>query len=253
MITQKLIQKRINNWWGYGSFEAPVWFVGIEEGLADTTEPELEDRLQSTKTDEKKLTDIRGEEMRNIPTHMKFFLGENPPLQSLWKYYIRLYLYLKNSVVPKENKVREYQKNRFANPSLKETSCLDLMPLPSRGANASCWVYSKYNINNLESRSKYIQAYRPVRIAKLKNLINNYQPKLVVFGSASKEYLKLWEDVIGIKAQRITRRTLFARNADTVFLIIPNGGQSGLSYEELDNLVDRIRKEVSLNDHLAFK
>ena len=32
MITQKLIKRRIENFWGYGSFEAPVWFVGMEEG-----------------------------------------------------------------------------------------------------------------------------------------------------------------------------------------------------------------------------
>ena len=31
MINKELIQNRIDNFWGYGSLDAPVWFIGIEE------------------------------------------------------------------------------------------------------------------------------------------------------------------------------------------------------------------------------
>jgi hypothetical protein len=42
-----LIIERIKNFWGYGSFSAPVWFVGMEEGLnPDIDVQELNLRFQ---------------------------------------------------------------------------------------------------------------------------------------------------------------------------------------------------------------
>ena len=48
MIDEDIVHRRMKQFWGYRSFEAPVWFVGMEEGLGDTDEKELELRFQAT-------------------------------------------------------------------------------------------------------------------------------------------------------------------------------------------------------------
>ena len=45
MITGELVGRRIANFWGYGSFGSPVWFVGMEEGLGP--EREIEERFRA--------------------------------------------------------------------------------------------------------------------------------------------------------------------------------------------------------------
>ena len=42
MLTSDILQDRIKNFWGYGSLDAKVWFVGMEEGLGPTVDTELE-------------------------------------------------------------------------------------------------------------------------------------------------------------------------------------------------------------------
>jgi hypothetical protein len=45
MKTTEIIHRRIANFWGYGSFSASAWFVGMEEGLGPETE--LEQRFRA--------------------------------------------------------------------------------------------------------------------------------------------------------------------------------------------------------------
>jgi len=45
MITAELVERRIANFWGYGSFGSPAWFVGMEEGLGPETE--IEERFRA--------------------------------------------------------------------------------------------------------------------------------------------------------------------------------------------------------------
>jgi len=45
MITAELVERRIANFWGYGSFGSPAWFVGMEEELGPVTE--IEERFRA--------------------------------------------------------------------------------------------------------------------------------------------------------------------------------------------------------------
>ena len=40
-IREDYIRWRLENFWGYGSFDASVWFVGMEEGLSNGGEDYL--------------------------------------------------------------------------------------------------------------------------------------------------------------------------------------------------------------------
>ena len=73
MITADLVHRRIANFWGYRSFEAPVWFVGMEEGLGPETE--LEERFRAA--DGKTIIDMR-RDMTRVQQHMRRFQPPAP-------------------------------------------------------------------------------------------------------------------------------------------------------------------------------
>ncbi|MFH1233379.1 MAG: hypothetical protein V1649_01870 [Patescibacteria group bacterium] len=236
-----LLQNRINNFWGYGSLEAPVWFVGMEEGLNPTIDTEeLEERLKVA--DGKTTIDMRCD-MAHLTGHIKWF-QPNAPIQSTWKYPIALYLYLKNHRIPTQEEIREHQANILGDSILKETSTIELMPLPSQKANESTWLYGKYNIKGLGSRKEYLSLYKPRRVQELKHLIEKYSPRLVIFYSVL--YLPEWSEIIGIKPEPISTQMYFARSKKTSFCVLPQGSSFGMSYKRLYEYTKKIEKRILL-------
>jgi len=250
MITADIIQNRIEKFWGYGSLESPVWFIGMDERF---------DPLESQEMLEKQFryaeaSMINGmlnasRSKRNEWKHlanMGPFLADGD-LQTTWKYPIALYLYLHSGIPLTINErgyvIKEYQRNILADTDKKETVTLELSPLPCQSTKEKDWLYKSSGLKGLSSRSEYERNYLPNRAEKLKKLIQKYKPGLIIFYSI--KYLNFWEKVIGEMPQIITKRTRFASNKDTAFCVIPNGGQSGLSYDELYEYADRIKNQIT--------
>lgn len=240
MLTSNLIQNRIKNFWGYGSLNAPVWYVGMEEGLGPTTDTEeLEIRFKAA--DGKITVDMR-KDMAHLVGHMKWF-QKNSPIQATWKYPIALYLYLKNHRIPTKEDIREHQGLILGDKEKKESTTIELMPLPSQKAHESTWLYKKYGVIGLDTRKEYLNTYKPKRVKELKNLIEKYSPKLVIFYSI--EYLPEWTEIIGQKPKEITKQMYYIQKEETNFCILPQGASFGMSYKRLYEYADKINKRSS--------
>lgn len=241
MITANIIQKRLELFWGYGNFEAPVWFVGMEEGLGkNTSVKELEARFVAA--DGKMTVDMR-RDMAQVPDHIRFF-KESAPVQASWKYPIALYLYLKNRKEPSKQDIRDYQMYMLGDSELKNDAAIELMPLPSHKANEDTWIYDKYGIFGLGSRSEYLNAYKPKRVRELANLIEIHSPKLVIF--YSKSYLPDWIQIIGEKPKEIISQMYFIKNCKTSFCVIPQGVARGMSYARIYEFAQNICDEAKI-------
>lgn len=235
MITAELVHRRIANFWGYGSFGAPVWFVGMEEGLDPETE--LEARFQTA--DGKTTIDIR-RDMAAVPQHMRWFQPPAPPIQQNWKYPIALYLYLKNGRPPSPEEVRAYQLDILGDVEHKDSCVVELMPLPARSTGDADWRYSSF----VGSRQQYLQEYKPGRVRQLRALIASHGPRLVIFHSLT--YLPDWTLVIGSSLRQITKQMYFAAGDGTAFCVIPNANSRGMSYDRLYEFGGHVRSRVHL-------
>lgn len=241
MITPELIKRRIENFWGYGSLDAPVWFVGMEEGLGPTTDTEeLEIRFRAA--DGKVTIDMRLD-MGHLVGHMKWFRKDSP-IQATWKYPIALYLYLKNRQAPSKEDIRYHQGLVLGDISQCESTTIELMPLPSRKASESTWLYKEYGVPSLDSRKKYLETFKPARVQELKQLVAMHSPKLVIFYSIG--YLPEWTEVIGKKPDEVTAQMYFAMSEKTAFCVLPQGASFGMSYERLYEFAEKIRGKVTL-------
>lgn len=239
MITPELIERRLKNFWGYGSFDSPVWLIGMEEGLGPAADfNELGVRFRAA--DNKMITDMR-HDMRELPEHMKWFQGKFP-IQPTWKYPIALYLYLRYKKIPSRQQIREFQGLVLGDSKIKECSTIELMPLPSRDINESTWLYKEFDIPGLSTRKEYIEAHKSRRRKELKNLIEQHSPKLVIFYSLL--YLPDWIEIIGNPPEKITEQMYFSKSSKTVFCILPQGVSYGMSYKRLYDFAEKIADKV---------
>jgi hypothetical protein len=172
MIDDDIMERRIRTFWGYGSPEAPVWFVGMEEGLSlQTSDSELYQRFLSA--DEKIFIDLR-RDMRKVRDHIDWFEpyieGRRPRIQPYWRFLFVLYLFLKTRGEPSTEEIRKYQGTLLADDQAKETAALELMPLPSNKADDSTWIYAKYSALSFKNRGAYIAKYKAGRTRACRHL-----------------------------------------------------------------------------------
>lgn len=110
MKMREVIQNRLNNFWGYGSLEAPTWFIGMEPGLGNANQTEIENCLKISNGHT--TIDIR-KDIEKVPTHSKFLNGKHPPIQPTLKYPILLHLLLQaeefSTDEDRKEKIRNYQ------------------------------------------------------------------------------------------------------------------------------------------------
>jgi hypothetical protein len=235
MITSDVVHRRINDFWGYCTFDAPVWFVGMEEGLGD--EKDLEERFRAA--DGKTTIDIR-KDMTRVPLHKMYFQPPKPPIQPTWKYPITLYLYLKNGRAPSLEEIRKHQLDVLGDVARKETHVIELMPLPARSTAASDWPYQ----NCVGTRQQYLAKYKLARVRQLRTIVATHPPRLVIFHSLT--YLTDWECVIGLPPTEVTPQMYFASANETSYYVIPYANSRGMSYKRLYQFAERVRSQVSL-------
>lgn len=240
ILEPELVQSRIRTFWGYGSLDAPTWFVGMEEGLEpDATLAHLAERFRVA--DGKITTDMR-RGMEKVYGHTRWF-NENALVQPTWKYPIALYLYLKTNRIPTKEEIRDFQALRLGDSEARETMNVELMPLPSNKAHERTWLYGALGIPGLATRSEYIATYKPERVRKLRKLFHTYQPKLAIFYSLT--YLSDWAAVIGSEPEEITKGMYFAQTNSTACCIIPQSASFGMSYARLYEFAEKVRGKIN--------
>lgn len=233
-----LVQKRIQTFWGYGSLDAPVWFVGMEEGVHHKeTAEEFTERFKATAG--KATVDIR-KDMRAVPNHTQWFIP-HPKIQPTWKYLIALFLYLQSGTKPTTEEIRTYQEKRLGDTMLKETALLELMPLPASSLKKKAWLYATLGIPELTTRDVYLAQYKQERVNKLQLLIQKHQPNIVVFYSLM--YQPDWESVIGREVDEVSKDMYFVHKEHTSFCVIPQSAMPGMSYARLYEFADLVKSK----------
>lgn len=193
LIQEKALKHWIDHFYGYGSWQAPVWFIGYEEGGGDVPEEVAEKFNYFFNThaaaQQPTLCDIR-EMYRYITFHIEgpkadlftnrydYRFSNNAVLHGVWKNLIAFRCGYQNESLPD---VLEYQKTFFASTSSHQEALLQLYPLPSPHNHA--WYYSWLDMPPfpfLKSRSLYEAHVYEHRINHILESINTHKPELVL-------------------------------------------------------------------------
>jgi len=200
LIKEQTLEHWIREFYGFGSFNAPVWFIGYEESGGDLPE-DVAERLDYfynlNSKNRQPLCDLRdlyknvvfrseGQRTKLFKTMYDYRFGESAVLHGLWKNLIAFthgYLGLK---LPD---LLTYQKESFARTN---EALIQLYPLPSPHNHA--WYYSWLDLPQksfLTTRKTYEQHLYPQRIQTILEKIKEHKPKVVMmFGMNNINNLK---------------------------------------------------------------
>ncbi|HVX90893.1 MAG TPA: hypothetical protein VHC20_04680 [Candidatus Paceibacterota bacterium] len=164
----------LENFLGYGRLDAPVWFVGMEEGgggpdniRARLKFGQVEDCAEAHRT-------------LRIPQYHR---AERPVIQRTWGQMVRFMLVLQRRECSADE-VRAYQASQLGR-SHGQTMLLELMPVPKRSLNERECV----DLLPCYAVDGYRDEVRKKRIRLLRSVIARHEPLLVLcYGKAYWEH-----------------------------------------------------------------
>jgi hypothetical protein len=193
LIQESQLQHWIDHFYGYGSWEAPIWFVGYEENGGDAPE-EVAEKLNYFQqahpaSDGATLCDIRelnkhvilraeGPRAEKFTNHYEYRFGSKAKtLHGAWKNLIAFQHAYRNKKTPN---LLTYQRNSFLSSSARE-ALIQFYPLP---AHNHAWYYSWLQLSSqfkyLKTRSSYEQHVYASRVKNIFTNVKNHKPEVVL-------------------------------------------------------------------------
>jgi hypothetical protein len=187
LIQENALKHWIDTFYGYGSWQAPFWFVGYEESGGDAPEEVAEkfNYFYNLQAPNAALCDIRelyshvafridGPRAEKFATLHDHRFGSDATLHGAWKNIIAFVHGYQHATLPD---LLTYQKNSFA---LQTEALIPLYPLPG---HSHAWYYSWLDMPQfpfLKSRALYLEYVYTSRMQCILQNIRIHKPKLVM-------------------------------------------------------------------------
>ncbi len=231
----------MNGFFGYGNLKAPYWFIGKEEGGGKDLEENFRRILTWEYFGKPTTVDM-------IDYHIKLGFTDKQlnNIQATWTKLVQILLTMEGKEGSKEER-RSYQRNHLGR--LKGNNCcLELMPMASRSTGLWLWesIFRDYFDQN--NREAYLTTTVPMRITKLKTLIKQYAPRLVLFYSTQKDYVERWEEVAGgkdwqwIQLSKVMKYGWY-KQGSTLYVITTHPTMKGITNDDFP-IVGRLIKNT---------
>jgi hypothetical protein len=264
-IDEKALRHWIENFYGYGSWDAKIWFIAYEESGGDVPE-DVAERInyfaavhpekQATLCDirvlyRKVLARLDGPRADKFKTLYDHRFGKQAVQHGGWKNLIAFAHAYRNKKMPD---LLQYQQHSFADVKKANEAFINLYPLPAPHNHA--WYYSWLDMPGLSfirKRNVYEDTVFDNRILTVLKNIQAYKPELVLmFGMNNINRLKksiqdFFPDAAFTTSKAVKQRTPQFHRADvngTTLLIttqVPtlrhNRQETGFDWEEFAGTV----------------
>ncbi len=224
-LNDALLGDFADTFYGYGNYEAPYWFVGIEEGGGNDCN-DIAIRLD--------VWQCRGrhevEDLAAFHDKIKIdrFFADPVKSQTTWNKLIRILLSSKG-VTTDLRAVKEYQSTKLGR-STGETCLIELLPLPS--PSTAMWLLAQWTVlPQLKTKKGYEKYYTPRRANHIKQRIIEYKPRVVVFYGVDPHLLTWWQHIAGTAFSLLQVdgvNVWIAQGESTLFVITMHPAAKGL-------------------------
>ncbi|HUP60720.1 MAG TPA: hypothetical protein VNA69_09915 [Thermoanaerobaculia bacterium] len=236
------VEAFIKQFYGYGSWAAPVWFVGMEEGGGSSID-EIRRRIGAwTARGRHTLEDLHEyHEAIGITRH----IGEHAALQPTWAKLIHVLLGMTGDPATTDT-VRRYQTDVLGRHG--GTTCLiELLPLPSPGISA--WLYgSATTLAYLANRDLYRAHVVADRIRAIREHLRVHRPRAVV--CVGRTYDGYWQELAGAPLSEVRNEKYATVVRDGImFLAVQHPVAPGVSNAYFRSIGARIAAYASSARH----
>lgn len=236
MLDDTLVTSFMSGFYGYGSYSADYWFVGMEEGGADSAE-EIVDHLEHwDRRGRNELEDLR--DFQVTKGNVDYFTA-TPKLQSTWAGLVRIVLGTERAEAS-ASEVKVYQANSLGRQQ-GNTCLLELLPLPS--PTTGHWLYADLSsLSFLADRATYREHVVEQRVEHIRGLITSHRPRAVIFYGVT--YVRWWQQIAGVEFHKgsVDEKAVYtAEGADTSFVIMmhPASYVRNRYFQEIGELLAR--------------
>jgi hypothetical protein len=191
LIEEERLTYWIENFYGYGAWQARIWFIGYEEGSGDLPEEVAEkfNYLYNGQRTWTSLCDIRelyrhvvfrqsGSKANLISNHYEYRFDRHATLHGVWKNLIAFAHGYRNESLPD---ILTYQKEQFLVPDAGREALIKLYPLPCPHNHG--WYYSWLDLPQLDflkSRALYEERVYEMRIQRILENMAAHRPDVVL-------------------------------------------------------------------------
>ena len=213
---------------GYGNLNAPLWFLGMEEGIggqAGLAEVEKNIRIRAERFSQV-------EDLAAAHDHFDYDVRVQPKFTSVWVWMAKFTRAILHQAGDWRDVTlaKDYVRNKLGR-SNSETLLTEIMPLPALGL--SHWFYEDW-----ASREAYMQLVLPQRQQQIRELIKAYQPRYVLaYGS---RYHPYYHSLMTSAPTAIphAQNILIGKSHQTTMILMPFFGQGALSTADAQKLID---------------
>lgn len=227
MANNECLEEMAREWYGYGRWEAPYWFIGPEPGNPEGEN--LKERCGAwSKLGRGELLDCKNHHVafgwcdwhREIPP---------PPTQPTWRPLIRLLLSFLKGTEPTLEEIRRYQElhwgmRRDKAPNEDRTCVIELCSLAAKNLKVK---------KNVEFDP---DSFREARIQAIKTRIDMYKPRLVVMYGVKNS--KHWGEIA--KQPLVSDEPI--KIGPTCFVLAPHPVSRGRRNADWVMLAERLRQ-----------
>jgi hypothetical protein len=220
--------------YGYGCWDAPLWFVGMEEGGGESLD-EIGRRLDAWDGSDD-LADLR--EFHMLTGEDRWF-RERPRIQSSWGKLIRTALCAEQRPCTTDQ-VRRYQRDELARRS-GSVALIELFPLPSPSTNQ--WLYGQCQIPEITTRQTSRESLAPLRLRTIRERIATHQPRAVMF--YGKTYRSYWEQIAATPFPDAPGHDFEIADSDATYILAPHPAAHGVTNQTFCRLGQQIAASSS--------
>lgn len=219
------------NFLGYGNLSAPVWFIGIEEGLGNMSSDEVVRNLRARGTF-KEVMDLHEAHCKLHEKGHQIDIEKNPPDTQVWRWMAKIMLARQGCKDWIDSEGAESYVRFHLGRICGHTFMTELSPIPAKSTGDKNWMkWFENHCSNLDEklRQRRLRLREEIR----KNLKENSRTRAVCYGRGSNRANEFAE-FFGIKWEPVTPN--ISRSKDSEHWLLPFFGLGHMSGSVIDEL-----------------
>jgi hypothetical protein len=231
--------RRILGFLGYGRLSAPVWFIGLEEGLSEQNSVDRDHNLRARATWDE-VMDLDRAHLLLHEGGAPMRVSVKPPRTPTWRWMAKICRALAGNSAWRDNQTaEEYVKRRLGrtDPAIGETFLTELSPIPSKKAaeNKKWLSFFQRAITDCDR----LIWQRSIRLSAM---IEENRPKLIFcYGSEKPENSAKFKSFFSDRSwQRVEEKSELSRHEHSVRVLMPFFGNGRISHDECQRVISSV-------------